>query len=151
MHSLRTVALGAALVLGLAATAGAQSSQGTEQGRRGAAAEGQKGGRMNRPARALMRGIDLSDTQREQIRAVHQRYQPQHAALRAKVRDARQAEQRPDSAARAGMRADLRSLMQREHTEIRGVLSAEQQKTFDANVVRMQERGEKGRGWRRGR
>lgn len=152
MHSLRTVALGATLVFGLAATAGAQSTQGTEPRRDRAAEQGRKGARMGGPGRAVLRGIELSATQREQVQAIQQRYRPQHEALRAKVRDGRQAEQRPDSATRVARRTEMRTLIERQQTEIRAVLTPDQQTTFDANVAKLRERAaDRGRGWRHGR
>ena len=146
MQSLRTMALGATLVLAFAATAAAQQPQSTERGRRGAMAHGKGEGRVRGPGRALLRGIELSATQREQLKALHERYRPQHEALRTKARDARQAQQRPDSAARAALRTERRALMQRQHTEMRALLTPEQQKQFDGNVARMRERGEERRG-----
>ena len=155
MYSLRTMALGATLVFGLAATAGAQSTQGAES-RRDRAEQGRKGGRMGGPGRALLRGIDLSETQREQLRAIQERYRPQHEAMREQARASRQGDQRPDSATRAARRAAMRSLMERQHAEIRAVLTPEQQKTFDANVAKMRERAndraaDRGHRGRRGR
>lgn len=149
MHSLRTVALGATLMFALAATAAAQQPQSTDSARRGAMGQmghAKGGGRMKGPGRALLRGIELSTTQREQLKALHERYRPQHEALHARVRDGRQAEQRPDSAARAALRTERRTLLQRQHAEIRALLTPEQQKQFDSNVARMQERGEGRRG-----
>lgn len=152
MHSLRTVALGATLVFGLAAAAGAQSTQGAERGSDRAGEQGRKGGRMRGPGRALLRGIELSTAQREQLRAIQQRYRPQHDSLRTRLRDARRAEQRPDSATRAAWRTQMQTLMTRQHSEIRAVLTPDQQKTFDANVVRMKERAaDRGRGGHHGR
>jgi Spy/CpxP family protein refolding chaperone len=149
MHSLRKVALGATLLFAVAATAAAQQPQSAEQGRQGAVRHGKGGGRMQRPGRALLRGIELSATQQEQLKALHERYRPQHEALHAKVRDSRQATQRPDSAARAALRSERQALMQRQHTEVRALLTPAQQKQFDANVARLKEHGEGRRGWGR--
>jgi len=130
--------------------------QGRKFGARGA--RGERGG-------AALRGIQLTDAQRTQIRAIHDKYRPQYQSLRDQLRapmdSARAARQRGDTtAARAAfartapVREQVKALSDRERAEIRGVLTAEQQKTFDANVQRMQERMTKqgeGKGHGRGR
>ncbi|HEX2716684.1 MAG TPA: Spy/CpxP family protein refolding chaperone [Gemmatimonadaceae bacterium] len=114
---------------------------------------------------AVLRGIQLTDAQRTRIRAIHDKYRAQYQPLRDQLRapmdSARAARQRGDTtAARAALarttpvRNQITALADRERAEIRGVLTAEQQKTFDANVQRMQERMTKqgeGKGHGRGR
>ena len=130
---------------------------GKHKGRR-MGARGERGG-------SALRGIKLTDAQRTQIRAIHDKYRPQYQSLRDQLRvpmdSARAARQRGDTtAARAAfartapIREQVKALSDRERAEIRGVLTAEQQKTFDANVQRMQERMTKrgeGKGQGRGR
>ena len=114
---------------------------------------------------AALRGIQLTDAQRTQVRAIHDKYRTQYRALRDQLRapmdSARAARQRGDSAAaRAALarttpvRDQMKALADRERAEIHGVLTAEQQRTFDANAQRMQERMTKqreGKGHGRGR
>ena len=138
---------------------------GKHQGRR-MGARGMRGmrGMRGEHGGAALRGIQLTDAQRTQIRAIHDKYRPQYQSLRDQFRapmdSARAARQRGDTtAARAALartaplRDQVKALSDRERAEIRGVLTAEQQKTFDANVKRMQERMTKegeGKGHRRG-
>lgn len=143
MIRIRMAALGVALVFGLAATAEAQSGQG--QDRRGDRPRAEQGGRRGAGmAMQLMRGIELTDAQKTQLKALHQR----QLAERDSVRDARGGE-RPDSAGRAAMLA----MAERHHSAMRAILTPAQQATFDRNVAEMRERAAKrgdGRGERRG-
>ena len=114
--------------------------------------------------RSLFRGIQLTDVQRTQIRAIHDKYRSQRQTLRDQLRtpmqDARAARERGDTAAvraalarTAPVRDQLQALADRERGELRATLTAEQQKTFDANVQRLRERMTKqgeGRRERRG-
>ncbi|NUQ20481.1 MAG: hypothetical protein HOQ09_05915 [Gemmatimonadaceae bacterium] len=112
---------------------------------------GDHGDRGMRAPRALMRGVNLTDAQKSQIRAIHQKYQAQFKSIRdanKPARDeARAARQRGDTAAaRAAFeksRDQFQSLRQQELNEVRGVLTPDQQTTFDANVQRMQTRHER--------
>ena len=108
-----------------------------------------------------LRGIDLTDAQRTQITAIQTKYQDRFKAMRDSAkpepgvaRDARQS--RDTAAARAAfsrkqaLRARTEQLMAQQRNEIRAVLTAEQQKTFDQNLAAMQERRGR-RGGRAGR
>jgi len=149
MKSLRTLALGAVLVAGMSAAAAAQTTQpGTEPGRRQGSGELRKQ-RRHGLARALFRGIDLSETQRQQIRTIQQRYKTEFDALRAQRRQSGQAgerRQRPDSVTLV----QIRTLAERRQGEIRAVLTPDQQKTFDQNLAQLQERRKEMRNERRG-
>lgn len=145
MSRIRTLALGAALFVGTATVATAQAAQhshdstsrhGKMAGKamKGDKAHGRKAGGQ------MMKGITLTDAQKTQMQAIRARYQPQHQAMR----EARQGQGRPDSTAMAGMR----NLMQREHADMRAVLTPTQQSTFDTNVSQMRDRGQKARGQR---
>ncbi len=130
--------------------------------------DGKRAGKRMKAARgrggSALRGIQLTDAQRTQVRTIHEKYRPQWQTLRdqlkAPMQDARSARQRGDTvAARAALarttpvRDQLKTLADRERAEIRATLTAEQQKTFDANVQRMKERMTKqgeGRRERRG-
>ena len=103
-----------------------------------------------RAPRALMRGVNLTDAQKTQIKGIHQKYQSQFKSIRdankPAIDSARAARQRGDTAAvRAAFeksRGQFESLRQQELNEVRGVLTPDQQKTFDANLQQMQSRRE---------
>lgn len=108
-----------------------------------------------------LRGIELTDAQRTQITAIQKKYREQFKAMRDSTkrapdvaRDARQP--RDTAAARAAFsrqqarHARMEQLMTQQRNELRAVLTAAQQKTFDQNLSAMQERREQ-RGRRGGR
>ena len=130
-----------------------------ERGERGT--RGERGGRRG-PGGMLLRGITLPDAQRQQLQALRPARGAQDDATREQARtlmdEARAARQRGDTAAANARRTQLRAQMEqrrdREVAAMRNVLTAEQRRTFDANVAEMkqrqQARGEKGpRGERR--
>ena len=139
----------------------------TDPVRRDGKLHGRRMGARGARGGAALRGIELTDAQRTRIRAIHDKYRPQYQALRDQLhapRDsARAARQRGDTAAARATLArtapvgdEVKALADRERAEVRAVLTAEQQKTFDANVQRMRERlterregRGKGRGGRR--
>lgn len=139
MSTARTLALGALMLVGAGAVSEAQVSptpqprSDTGSYRRGPGPEGHRG-RGARKARGgnrggrdfgLARDLNLTETQRTQIRAIHQKYQPQHQALR-----------------------------NQQTAEIRAILTTDQRVKFDARQQQMAERrakagakwGEKGSG-----
>ncbi|MBV9881197.1 MAG: Spy/CpxP family protein refolding chaperone [Gemmatirosa sp.] len=133
MIKFRLAALGAALVFGVAATAHAQppaTGAGQTADARGA---GRRGGGRGLNG-ALFQGIQLSDAQKTQLRTIQQKYGEQRRTLGQQLRGNQPAgaeRARPDSAARTQMRA----LMERQMAEVRGVLTADQQRTFDQNAA----------------
>lgn len=146
MKAIRIVALGAAVALGLGsagelrAQANPAPQAGAERAAKARAERGERGerGRMQgRHMGGLFRDIDLTDAQKEQMKAIHERYRPQMQALRPERGERRDSTARPDSATRA----QAATLMTRRHADIRAVLTAEQQVTFDRNVAQMKERG----------
>lgn len=144
MIRIRSAALGAALVLGLAATAEAQSGQGEKP--RGDRPRAEQGGRRGNAGmgQALLRGIELTDAQKAQLKDVHARHVDERQALRRS-----QGEGRPDSTEMAAMR----SLAERQAAAVRAILTPAQQATFDRNVAEVRERREErgeGQGERRG-
>ena len=157
MKAIRIVALGAAVAIGFgsADTASAQATPAPQAGAERAAKErgvrgepGERGRQRGRHMGGLFRDIDLTDAQKEQVKAIHERYRPQMQALRPERRQTRgDSAVRPDSA----KRAQARELMTRQHAEIRGVLTPAQQATFDRNVATMKERGARKAGKRSGR
>ena len=152
MKNIRTLALGAALAIGIGSVAGAQSTQGTEKGKPPVAHEGRKHeGRKHEGDRGMrdhgmsgkrmrghaLKGVKLTDAQKEQVKAINAKYRSELEALRPKGREDGV---RPDSAARAQMIAQRMEIERRQLAEIRGVLTAEQRTTFDANVTKMHEK-----------
>ena len=84
----------------------------------------------------LLGGIQLTDAQRTRIRDIHLKYQPRQQALRDTIRANVIAGIGNDST----MRLKVQQVALAERNEIRAVLTAEQQKQFDANVAKFDER-----------
>ena len=141
MSSLHSVALGAALLLGVAGIAGAQGqTQGKAQGRPGYGARrgGDFGGRM-------AKDLNLTDAQKSQIKSIHQKYRSQFESIRAQVKaqagsTPRVAPDKGQSDRRGGgfrnispeLRQRMLAVRTQEQAEIRNVLTAEQRVKFDA-------------------
>ena len=175
MSTVRTLALGALMVLGVAGVSAAQSpttpKTGADSGyhRHGARPDGQfrRGpGGGGREGRGFGRDLNLTDAQKTQIKAIRQKYQPQTQTLhdRAKpfMEAARAARQKGDSAAFRSNMEKARAVMQsgqsvhaQEMAEIRAILTPDQQAKFDAHQKASAERranGGKGeKGWGRKR
>jgi len=138
MKRIRIATLGVAL-MAVASVAGAQAPQSSDTGKARARAEDHRGARGERraggPMRGLLRGIDLSDAQKTQIRQISEKYRTEFQSLRGD-RAQGQERQRPDSA----KMQQMRSLMDRQQADIRAVLSADQRKTFDQNLAQMKQR-----------
>jgi Spy/CpxP family protein refolding chaperone len=167
MKTTRFAALGAALLIGMGATAQAQTTAPAPQPPAGAEAgrghqghgkdgmrgqRGMRGGR-GQAGRALFRGIDLSETQKSQVKTIHEKYAQQRQAIWKPERGTDGRMQRPDSATRV----QLQSLMEKQTAELRGVLTPAQQTTFDQNRAELRQRAEarmkdgRGRGGRTSR
>ena len=100
------------------------------------------------PDRMLLRGIELNDTQKEQIKAIFEKRRPspeERAKMRERGRELRERarEQRAEGTTRdtAALRQRREQTIQRMqqqraelHREIRAVLTPEQQRQFDRNV-----------------
>lgn len=150
MFSIRS-ALAAFLVLGGAAVV-TQAQQPTTPAPRAHARKGMWGGPGRGGAdRALLRGITLSDAEKANLKAVHQKYASQMKAINEQYKpqheQIRAARQRGDTAAvrslmaqNSGERDQMRSLMTAERNDIRGALSADNQAKFDANAATMKKR-----------
>jgi Spy/CpxP family protein refolding chaperone len=102
----------------------------------------------------LFRGIDLTQSQRDQIKTVNEKYRGQFQTLRESLKPdlkaAREARQRGDTvAARAAWertnagRERMRALTQQQLGEVRALLTPEQQQTLDRNAQQMRDRVEK--------
>jgi Spy/CpxP family protein refolding chaperone len=130
----------AALVAGAAGTAAAQSPAG---GPPGGPPGGRPGGmgRGGQQQAMLFEGITLTDAQRAAVDSIQ-------GARRAAMRERMMGMQGggapgggvPDSAAVATMRQEMRRAQEQDRAAMRALLTADQQKAFDANVARMQDR-----------
>ena len=144
MKLVRIIALGAALACSTA-VAGAQAADSARSPVAGAKAQGERGKGMarrggDRAMRAMFRDMSLTDAQKQQVKAIADRYQPQRQALAKQVRDRRDSGQRPDSAFLAGVRTQRQELQERQVAEIRALLTADQRTKFDANLAQLKER-----------
>ena len=182
MLKFRTAALSAAAVIGFATFAAAQAPaqkgtghrgmrgerQGQAEGMRRGGMRGQRGeGRGQRGE--FVKDLNLTDTQKSRIKAIHDKYQPQMKKLREDARaqfgTMRDARQKGDTsaAARARFQAQrdqlqtrIRALRQQEQNEVRALLTAEQRTKWDAaqkkreeGMKKRQERMKDRRGGRR--
>ena len=170
MSTVRTLALGALMVFGVAGVSAAQSSvtpkSPSDSGyhRRGPRPDGafRKGHGGGREGRGFGRDLNLTDAQKTQIKAIRQKYQPQNQALRDRAKPfmeaARAARQKGDS---AGFRSNMdkarqviqsgESFRTQEQAEIRAILTPEQQAKFDAHQKAAAEHRANGgkKGWGR--
>jgi Spy/CpxP family protein refolding chaperone len=156
MSSVRTLALGALMLVGVAGVSAAQSnatprSRSDSSYRRGPHA-GQMQGRRGPGGGEFGRDLNLTEAQKAQVKAIRQKYQPQNEALRAQAKPfmdaARAARQKGDSATARSNMQKARQVMQggqstrtQEMAEIRGILTPDQQAKFDARQKAMSERG----------
>ena len=157
MSTVRILALGALLVVGFAGVSAAQST--TTPPTRPDSGLYRRGPRPNGEFR---RGPGGREAQKAQIKAIHQKYQPQNQALRTQAQPffdaARAARQKGDSAAVRSNMDKARQVLQggqssrnQEMAEIRAVLTPDQRAKFDARKKEFDERRAKGghRGWGR--
>ena len=144
MNRIRTAAAAVAMLVGAATVARAQAPA-PERGQ-----QGQRGAK-GHPGQHGMADLNLTDTQKEQIKAIHAKYRVRFEQLREQSRPdveaARAARQAGDTAAaRAAMtraRANgtqVAALRQQEQAEVRAVLTAEQRSRLDARQAQMRER-----------
>ena len=165
MSSVRTLALGALMLVGVAGIAAAQSNAAPQSRsdsgsyRRGPHA-GQMQGRRGPGRGEFGRDLNLTDAQKAQVKAIREKYQPQNEALRTQAKPfmdaARAARQKGDTAAARSNMLKARQVMQggqsihtQEMTEVRGILTPDQRAKFDARQKTMSERRAKGgrKGW----
>ncbi|HEY8832886.1 MAG TPA: Spy/CpxP family protein refolding chaperone [Gemmatimonadaceae bacterium] len=128
MKVIRIAALGFALCVGVTSIAAAQGQpepQGQGEMRRGS---GGMGG-------MLLKDITLTDAQKAQIKTIREKYMPQQVELR----KASQATGGPPDEA---TRTKMMDLQEKQAAEIRAILTADQQKVFDANLKDMRDRME---------
>jgi Spy/CpxP family protein refolding chaperone len=112
-----------------------RDSTGRRNGRRGP-------GMMDR---AALQGIQLTAAQKTSLQAIHKNYRDQMQQLR--QANGGQAQSQPKGP-NAELRARVKTLAENERKDIRAILTPDQQKQFDANVVKLQNRQGKGKGHR---
>jgi Spy/CpxP family protein refolding chaperone len=127
MKAIRIATLAAALCVGMTSVAAAQGAppQGQGQG------EMRRGGGMGG---TLLKDINLTDAQKDQVKTIREKYMPQLM----EIRKASQATGAPDEASRTKMM----DLQNKQAVEIRAILTADQQATFDKNLAEMKSRME---------
>jgi len=181
MSKFRTAAFGAVVFLGVAVSAGAQTPATTDSARgvkeggpRRERVEGMRKKRMERGMRQpgmrgqgqrgrrmggdhVMAQLNLTDAQKTQVRAIHEKYQPQKRTLRedgmTQMRSLRAARQAGDTSAAARQRFQQQreqfrtrsaAIRQQQQNEVRAILTAEQRAKVDAareaQAKRMEER-----------
>ncbi len=121
MKAIRIATLAAALCVGMTSVAAAQGVPPQGQG------EMRRGGGMGG---MLLKDITLTDAQKNQIKTIRERYMPQQMELR---KAAQATGGPPDEATRAKMM----DLQNKQAAEIRAILTADQQATFDKNLAEM--------------
>ena len=151
MSTVRTLALGALMLVGVAGISAAQSTPTPRRPDAGSYRRGGPGGR-----EGFGRDLNLTDAQKAQIKAIRQKYQPQNDALRAQSKPymeaARAARQKGDTAAFRSNMEKAHQVMQnasyrtQEQAEIRAILTPEQQAKFDARAKDRAKGGHKGWG-----
>lgn len=169
MKKIHSTIVALALVAAAGAVANAQSTVAPQPDTRAPRAQhdttfkgrvGRGRGERNGEIRGAFRRLNLTDAQKSQMKAIHQKYQPQTKPLiesmRAAMDNGRAARQRGDTAAArtaiagtADARSKLEALREQERAEVRAILTPEQQKTFDANAASRKEHG-RGRWSKRG-
>jgi protein CpxP len=150
MKHIPSVLVAGLLVFGSAAVAAAQSPAAPRTPRNPQAHAQHRGmhaGPGRRAGGPFLRGIQLTDAEKANIKTVHEKYAPQMKALREQFKSQGGKIARGDTAAmrqrweaNAPQREAMKKLMDAERADIRGALSAENQAKFDANVKQMEDR-----------
>ncbi|HMI55898.1 MAG TPA: Spy/CpxP family protein refolding chaperone [Gemmatimonadaceae bacterium] len=121
MKVIRIATLAAALCAGMTSVAAAQGAEPPKQGQ----GEMRRGGGMGG---MLLQDITLTDAQKAQVKTIREKYLPQQMELRKAVQATGGP---PDEKQRAAM-MDLQT---KQAAEIRAILTAAQQSTFDKNLA----------------
>ena len=156
MSSVRTLALGALMIVGVAGVSAAQSTT-TPPTRAQRSGEMRRGGGRG----GFGADLNLTEAQKARIKTIRAKYKPQNEALRAQAKPfmdaARAARQKGDTATARAEMLKARNVMQggqtfrnQENAEIRAILTPEQQAKWDARQKQMGERGKgEHKGWGR--
>lgn len=91
------------------------------------------GGRRGGMGPNLLEGITLTDAQTAQVKAIREKYAPQRMEIMTALRSSGMP---PDSATRA----KIQGITDAQTADIRAILTAEQQKVLDKNVVDARDR-----------
>ena len=126
MKVIRIATLVFALCAGMTSVAAAQGQPEPKEGQ----GEMRRGGGMGG---MLLKDITLTDAQKDQIKTIREKYVPRQLELRKAVQATGGP---PDEATRAKMM----ELQSQQSAEIRAILTADQQKTFDHNLHEMKEK-----------
>ncbi len=126
MKVIRIATLAFALCAGMTSVAAAQGQPEPKEGQ----GEMRRGGGMGG---MLLKDITLTDAQKDQIKTIREKYVPRQLELRKAVQATGGP---PDEATRAKMM----ELQSQQSAEIRAILTADQQKTFDHNLHEMKEK-----------
>jgi Spy/CpxP family protein refolding chaperone len=159
MLKVRTLALGALMVVGVAGVSAAQSTT-TPRTRAdsGSYRHGAKMGARRAGGREGFRDLNLTEAQKTQMKAIRQKYQPQNAALRTQSKPymdaARAARQKGDTVAARTNMEKARQIMQggqtyrnQENADIRAILTPDQEAKWDAHLKAAADH--RGKGWAR--
>jgi protein CpxP len=144
---------GLALVVGAAGAAAAQSTpnarpDSTQRDHRQWNGEHGRGG----PGGMLLKGINLTDTQKDRLKAIRKEQEPEMKKTReqfgAAMKEARALRERGDTTAARAKMEQVRGQMERQRDQqiatLRTILNADQQKQLDANIATMKERRAQG-------
>lgn len=123
MKVIRIATLAAALCVGMTSVAAAQGAPPQGQGM----GEMRRGGGMGG---MLLKDITLTDAQKAQIKTIREKYLPQQMELR-------KAAQATGAAPDEATRAKMMDLQTKQAADIRAILTADQQATFDKNLAEM--------------
>ena len=121
MKAIRIAALAAALCVGMTSVAAAQGTEPPQQGRGGG-----MGG-------MLLKDINLTDAQKAQVKTIREKYVPQ-------LQELRKASQATGGPPDEATRTKMMDIQTKQTTEIRAILTADQQATFDKNLAEMKAR-----------
>jgi len=146
MIRIRVMALGAILVAGIAGVSEAQAATPQTRSDRGSVERGENGRRHAKGDRGQRRqklDLNLTEAQKAQVKAIHEKYRPQMKALHERAKPfaqaARDARQRGDTAAVRANRAQMEQVMasgktlrDQVHAEIKAVLTPEQRAKVEA-------------------
>lgn len=123
MKAIRIATLAVALCVGMTSVAAAQ---GTEP-------QGQGQGRGERMGGMLLKDITLTDAQKAQVKTIRDKYVPQ-------LQELRKASQATGGPPDEATRTKMMDIQNKQAADIRAILTADQQATFDKNLAEMRAR-----------